>query len=72
MKTLDLIRLFSRTDKWCLGGGNRLLWVSPFPVFLDYPGFWDNYEESTETRGKRLTRPFIISHIFFPIVHAIS
>ncbi len=43
------LNLLSRTDKWYLGGGNRLLWAPPFPVFLDYPGLWDkahyyNYE----------------------------
>nr|NIR49516.1 hypothetical protein [candidate division KSB1 bacterium]NIT71869.1 hypothetical protein [candidate division KSB1 bacterium]NIW69989.1 hypothetical protein [candidate division KSB1 bacterium]NIX71549.1 hypothetical protein [candidate division KSB1 bacterium] len=32
----------SRKDKWYLGGGNRLIWAPPFPLFLDYPGYWDN------------------------------
>lgn len=49
MKTLDVVRYLSRTDKWYLGGANRLLWAPPFPVYLDAPGFWDeahyyNYE----------------------------
>lgn len=49
MKKMDVLKLMSRTDKWYLGGGNRLLWAPPFPVFLDKPGLWDkahyyNYE----------------------------
>ncbi|MFH0988798.1 MAG: trehalase family glycosidase [bacterium] len=49
MKTIDLLSYLARDDKWYLGGGNRLLWAPPFPLFLDYPGFWDkahyyNYE----------------------------
>ncbi|HTP13751.1 MAG TPA: trehalase family glycosidase [Bacteroidota bacterium] len=49
MKKPDPIQFLTRTDKWYLGGGNRLLWAPPFPVFLDSPGFWDkahyyNYE----------------------------
>jgi len=35
------LRALSRTDKWYLGGGNRLLWAPEFPLFLDRPGFWD-------------------------------
>lgn len=30
-----------REDKWYLGGGNRLLWAPPFPVWLQEPGYWD-------------------------------
>jgi hypothetical protein len=41
MKRSDVIKRLSRTDKWYLGGANRLLWAPPFPVFLDSPGFWD-------------------------------
>jgi hypothetical protein len=49
MKKLDVLHHLSRTDKWYLGGGNRLLWAPPFPTYLDFPGFWDeahyyNYE----------------------------
>jgi hypothetical protein len=49
MKSFSPLKLLSRPDKWYLGGGNRLLWAPPFPVFLDYPGLWDkshyyNYE----------------------------
>ena len=49
MKSPNPIDLLARPDKWYLGGGNRLLWAPPFPVFLDYPGLWDkahyyNYE----------------------------
>jgi hypothetical protein len=41
MKKLDPIKYLSRPDKWYLGGGGRLLWAPPFPLFLDRPGFWD-------------------------------
>lgn len=41
MKKLDRLTYLARADKWYLGGGNRLLWAPPFPVFLDRPGFWD-------------------------------
>lgn len=49
MKKIDVLRTLSRSDKWYLGGGNRLLWAPPFPLYLDSPGFWDeahyyNYE----------------------------
>ena len=42
MKKHKILELLKRTDKWYLGGGNRLLWAPEFPLFLDYPGFWDN------------------------------
>ena len=35
------VDMLARGDKWYLGGGNRLLWAPPFPVWLDAPGFWD-------------------------------
>jgi hypothetical protein len=41
MKTSDPLTLLTRPDKWYLGGGGRLLWAPPFPLFLDRPGFWD-------------------------------
>ncbi|MFQ5772728.1 MAG: hypothetical protein ACE5HX_19490, partial [bacterium] len=41
MQKLDILNLLNRSDKWYLGGGNRLIWAPPFPEFLDYPGFWD-------------------------------
>lgn len=49
MKKLSILKYLERKDKWYLGGGNRLIWAPPFPVWLDYPGFWDkalyyNYE----------------------------
>jgi hypothetical protein len=49
MKQKDILQSLSREDKWYLGGGNRLLWAPPFPLYLDSPGFWDeaqyyNYE----------------------------
>lgn len=49
MKKINILNFLTRTDKWYLGGGNKLLWAPPFPVYLDYPGFWDeahyyNYE----------------------------
>ena len=49
MKRLDPLTHLSRPDKWYLGGGNRLLWAPPFPLYLDFPGLWDeahyyNYE----------------------------
>ena len=43
MKTkLSPLKLLERTDKWYLGGGNRLLWAPEFPLYLDKPGFWDH------------------------------
>ncbi len=38
---IDVLKILERDDKWYLGGGNRLLWAPPFPVFLDSPGAWD-------------------------------
>ncbi len=40
-KRIEPLKYLTRPDKWYLGGGNRLLWAPPFPVWLDYPGFWD-------------------------------
>jgi hypothetical protein len=37
----DPLDQLQRTDKWYLGGGNRLIWTPPFPVWLGFPGFWD-------------------------------
>ena len=43
MKTkLSPLKLLERTDKWYLGGGNRLLWAPEFPQHLEKPGFWDH------------------------------
>ena len=33
--------MLRRTDKHYLGGGDRVVWTPPFPVWLDKPGFWD-------------------------------
>src|SRR5437867_12756220 len=41
MNNPNPLKLLSRRDKWYLGGGNRLIWAPPFPIWLDYPGFWD-------------------------------
>ncbi len=41
MKRPDPNRLLTRSDKWYLGGGNRLLWAPPFPIWLEHPGLWD-------------------------------
>ncbi len=38
---MDVLSLFSRQDKHFLGGGNRVVWTPPFPIWLDRPGFWD-------------------------------
>ncbi len=38
---MDILSLLSRQDKHFLGGGNRVVWTPPFPVYLDRPGFWD-------------------------------
>ena len=38
---INPLKLLRRTDKWYLGGGNRLIWTPPFPSWLDRPGFWD-------------------------------
>jgi hypothetical protein len=37
----DILKLLQRSDKHYIGGGNRLLWAPPFPLFADVPGFWD-------------------------------
>lgn len=42
MTRLSPLNLLRRSDKWYLGGGNRLLWAPEFPLHLDKPGFWDN------------------------------
>lgn len=36
------LKLLSRSDKACLGGGNRLLFAPQFPRFLQHPGLWDS------------------------------
>lgn len=41
MKKFNHFNDLTREDKWYLGGGNRLLWAPPFPLFLENPGFWD-------------------------------
>jgi hypothetical protein len=41
MKPIAPLALLARTDKWYLGGGNRLVWTPLFPVWLGAPGFWD-------------------------------
>ncbi|MDZ7266623.1 MAG: trehalase family glycosidase [candidate division KSB1 bacterium] len=41
MKQVKPLEFLARADKWYLGGGNRLLWAPPFPLFLDFPGLWD-------------------------------
>lgn len=38
---LNILDYLSRPDKWFLGGGDAVAWCPPFPVWLDYPGFWD-------------------------------
>jgi len=38
---MDILNLLRRYDKWYLGGGNKLTWTPTFPLFLNYPGFWD-------------------------------
>jgi len=38
---MDPLKLLHRTDKWYLGGGNRLQWAPSFPQYLDSPGYWD-------------------------------
>ncbi len=35
------LKLLSRTDKFSLGGGNRLLFAPRFPRYLGRPGMWD-------------------------------
>jgi len=37
----DILRQLQRTDKHTLGGGNRLLWAPPVPLFTASPGLWD-------------------------------
>ncbi|MCG2821962.1 MAG: hypothetical protein L6371_08815 [Candidatus Atribacteria bacterium] len=38
---MDILNLLKRYDKWYLGGGNKLTWTPTFPLFLNFPGFWD-------------------------------
>ncbi|MBV6523009.1 MAG: hypothetical protein MNPFHGCM_03175 [Gemmatimonadaceae bacterium] len=38
---VDPIDLLARDDKWFLGCGDGILFAPAFPVWLDYPGFWD-------------------------------
>ncbi len=38
---MNILSLLSRADKHFLGGGNRVVWTPPFPVWLDKLGFWD-------------------------------
>lgn len=38
---MNILNLLSRNDKYYLGGGNRIVWTPPSPVWLDKPGFWD-------------------------------
>jgi hypothetical protein len=40
-RAADILRLLQRSDKYYIGGGNRLLWAPPFPLFADQPGYWD-------------------------------
>ncbi len=42
MTRRSILSLLARTDKWYLGGGNRLLWAPLFPLWLERPGFWDS------------------------------
>ncbi|HUI09033.1 MAG TPA: trehalase family glycosidase [Bacteroidota bacterium] len=37
----DILRLLQRTDKHTLGGGNRLIWAPPVPLFTASAGLWD-------------------------------
>ncbi|HTR98722.1 MAG TPA: hypothetical protein VML00_03165, partial [Bacteroidota bacterium] len=37
----DVLKQLQRTDRQTLGGGNRLLWAPPFPLFAARPGLWD-------------------------------
>ncbi len=41
MARLNILRLLERTDKWFLGGGNRLLYAPPYPLHGASPGLWD-------------------------------
>ena len=40
-RSADILRLLQRSDKYYLGGGNRLVWAPPSPLFAHLPGFWD-------------------------------
>jgi hypothetical protein len=42
MPHISPLKLLRRSDKYYLGGGNRLLFAPPFPHFLDRPGLWDS------------------------------
>jgi len=37
----DVLKQLQRTDRETLGGGNRLLWAPPIPLFTARPGLWD-------------------------------
>lgn len=41
MSKADILALLKRSDKHYLGGGSRVIWTPQFPVWLDWPGFWD-------------------------------
>lgn len=34
--------ILARNDKHFLGGGQMVIWAPEYPLFLDYPGFWDH------------------------------
>ncbi len=38
---LNVDAYLSRSDKWYLGGGDRLVWTPRYPEWLEMPGFWD-------------------------------
>ncbi len=38
------MQTIARSDKWYLGGGDRLLWSPAFPVWLRHPGLWDEVD----------------------------
>ena len=40
-RAVDILKQLQRNDKHTLGGGGRLLWAPPIPLFIHMPGLWD-------------------------------
>ena len=37
----DVLDYLARKDKWYVSGGRVTVWAPPFPLWPDWPGFWD-------------------------------
>ncbi len=56
------MKLLTRTDKFFLGGGNRLLFAPQFPRFLGHPGLWDNAQYFNFDFGPLFTWTILDDH----------